>query len=583
MRAKLPVVSIGTQSFEKLREMGSFYVDKTSFIREWWENQDEVTLITRPRRFGKTLNLSMTECFFSNKYAGRSYLFEGLSIWEEEEYQKLQGTLPVISLSFAGVKSGKLQGAKDGIVNAIANAYEAHSYLKNSDILNEDEKRNFDRFGNYCINPSPNRNLEDATVCAGLQTLSKYLEKCYGRKVMILLDEYDTPLQEAYVSGYWGEMVEFIRELFNMTFKTNPFLGRALLTGITRVSKESIFSDLNHLEVVTTTSEKYGTSFGFTEAEVFQSLDERGLSSEKDMVKYWYDGFIFGSARDIYNPWSITKYLDSERYGTYWADTSSNRLVSELIRKGTPELKMQMEGLLEGDCVEVVLEEQVVFDQLYKKKGAIWSLLVASGYLKPVRSQFSPTEGEARYQLKITNFETTRMFRGLISDWFSEDFTPYSDFRKALLLGDLYYMNRYMNEVSKEMFSSFDVGNRPSDAAQPERFYHGFVLGLIVDLADRYRIRSNRESGFGRYDVLMEPRDQKDDGIILEFKVRNPDREKSLEETVGRALEQIREKEYHTELISRGIPRERIRAYGIAFEGKKVLIGQAPKEEKRIY
>lgn len=364
-----------------------------------------------------------------------------------------------------------------------------------------------------------------------------------------------------------------------------------------RESKESIFSDLNHLEVVTTTSEKYCTSFGFTEAEVFRSLEERGLSSEKEMVKYWYDGFIFGSARDIYNPWSITKYLDSERYGIYWADTSSNRFVSELIRKGSPKLKMQMEGLLAGDCVEVVLEEQVVFDQLFKKKGAIWSLLVASGYLKPVSSYFLPTKGETWYQLIITNFETKRMFRSLISDWFSEDFTPYSDFKKALLLGDLYYMNRFMNEVSKEMFSSFDVGNRPSDAMQPERFpsvkaitkgltkpnpsacfYHGFVLGLIVDLSDRYWIRSNRESGFGRYDVIMEPKDQKDDAMILEFKVRNPDREQSLEETVEHALEQIREKEYGTELISKGISREQIRSYGFAFEGKKVLIGQAPKE-----
>ncbi len=440
-------------------------------------------------------------------------MFEGLSIWEEEEYQKLQGTFPVIFVSFAGVKSGKLQGAKDSIVNAIANAYEAHSYLKKSNMLNEDEKREFDRFKNYGTNLSMDRKIPDVAVSAAIQTLSMYLERNFGRKVMILLDEYDTPLQEAYVSGYWREMVAFIRELFNMTFKTNPFLEKALLTGITRVSKESIFSDLNHLEVVTTTSEKYCTSFGFTEA-----------------------------------------------------DTSSNRLVSELIRKGSPKLKMQMEGLLAGDCVEVVLEEQVVFDQLFKKKGAIWSLLVASGYLKPVSSYFLPTKGETWYQLMITNFETKRMFRSLISDWFSEDFTPYSDFKKALLLGDLYYMNRFMNEVSKEMFSSFDVGNRPSDAMQPERFpsvkaitkgltkpnpsacfYHGFVLGLIVDLSDRYWIRSNRESGFGRYDVIMEPKDQKDDAMILEFKVRNPDR-------------------------------EQIRSYGFAFEGKKVLIGQAPKE-----
>lgn len=567
-------ISIGAQSFPYLRENNCFFVDKTGFIKEWWEAGDDVTLITRPRRFGKTLNLSMMNSFFSTNYAGRGDLFEGLSVWKEEEYRKQQGTWPVISLTFASVKANYLQGAKDGIIDAIANAYEAHKYLRDSDVLDEQEKQNYTIFQNYSIDPSPDKKMSESVVAASLRKLSMYLERYHHKKALIFLDEYDTPLQEAYVSGYWDELVCFIRELFNISFKTNEYLYRALLTGITRVSKESIFSDLNNMQVVTTTSEKYCTSFGFTEEEVFAALEQRGLSAERERIKEWYDGFRFGSISDIYNPWSITKYLDSKEYGTYWADTSSNRLVSELIREGTPDLKMQMEDLLEGKALEVVLDEQVIFDQLKKTPGAIWSLLVASGYLKPVSRQYNMELGESTYQLQITNRETLLMFRKMISAWFSADLTSYSDFKKALLIGDLDYMNQFMNEVSKVMFSSFDVGSKPSENTQPERFYHGFVLGLIVDLSEKYHIRSNRESGFGRYDVILEPKQSVDDAVVMEFKVHDADNEKSLEETVQSALRQIADKEYDTELIARGISRARIRHYGFAFKGKKVLIGQ---------
>ncbi len=569
-----PTVSIGTQSFEFIRQENAFYIDKTGFIREWWEGKDAVTLITRPRRFGKTLNMSMLDCFFSSGHAADGCLFEGLSIWEHEKYRMLQGTYPVISLSFAGIKANHFQGAKNGLVRAMAEAYDAHKYLKDSDCLSQEEKYNYDAFRRYSSNPSPDKEIDDQFVTAALNTLSGYLEHYYGKKVLIFLDEYDTPLQEAYVSGYWKELVLFVRELFNLTFKDNRYLERAVLTGITRVGKESIFSDLNNLQVVTTTSDKYTSWFGFTEAEVFAVLERRGLSAEKDNIRFWYDGFTFGSRNDMYNPWSITKYLDLGKYGTYWADTSSNILVSELIRQGTPELKMQMEELLAGRYLETVLDEQIVFDQLNHVRGAIWSLLVAAGYLKPVNCRFDPEQGETIYRLGITNHETMLMFRKMISGWFPEDLTSYRDFQKALLAGDLDYMNQFMNDISTEVFSSFDAGRKASDKAQPERFYHGFVLGLVVDMAGRYYIRSNRQSGLGRYDVIMEPKNRTDHAIVMEFKVFSLDRDRTMEAAVDKALKQLENMKYDTELLARGISREQIRHYGFVFDGQKVLIGE---------
>ncbi len=566
-------VGIGHQDFEQIIKNDIFYIDKTDFIREWWENKDAVTLITRPRRFGKTLNLSMLECFFSTKYAGRKDLFEGLSIWDNEEYRVLQGTYPVIFISFAGVKADNIKDAKNGIINAIASAYEAHKYLKESDVLNKEEKRNFEVLQNYSINLFASKKIAETTITASVRTLSMYLERYYGKKVLILLDEYDTPLQEAYVYGYWDGLVTYIRGLFNLAFKTNPYLNRAIMTGITRVSKESIFSDLNNLEVVTTTSSMYGKAFGFTESEVFAALDREG-AGQREEVKQWYDGFTFGQYKDIYNPWSIINFLKERIVATYWADTSSNKLVSVLVREGTPDLKMQMEDLLAGNCLEEVLDEQVVFDQLRSTRGAVWSLLMASGYLKPVDRHFNYDTGKYLYKLKITNYETKIMFKNMISGWFPESLISYSYFREALIAGDIGYMNQFMNEISEEIFSTFDTGRKPSERTHPERFYHGFVLGLVVDLAGRYHIRSNRESGLGRYDVMMEPVNLEDNAIIIEFKVFSPYKDGTLKKAVEDALRQIEDKKYDTELISRGIPKEKIKHYGFAFDGKRVLIGE---------
>lgn len=560
-------VAIGLQSFEEIRDKDVFYVDKTGFIKEWWKNGDSVTLITRPRRFGKTLNLNMVECFFSNRYAGRADLFEGLSIWEEEECREWQGTYPVIFLSFAKVKTSDYKGMRYAIANIIFEVYQRNRFLLNNDTLSENEKEYFNS-----IKPDMGEEIQADAI----NRLSDFLSRYYEKKVIILLDEYDTPMQEAWLSGYWDEAVSFFRGFFNATFKTNPYMERGLITGITRVSKESIFSDLNNLEVITTTSEKYAAYFGFTEQEVFQALDNTGLSEEKQGVKDWYDGFTFGSVRDIYNPWSITNFISRKgEYDTYWADSSGNGLINSLIRRGSTDIKKKTELLMRGGSFEVELDEQVVFDQLDHDENAIWSLLLATGYLRVEHLERKGRLLYKYYTLKLTNLEIESMFARMIRGWFGgRNRQDYNDFIKALLMDDVDAMNEFMNRIALQSFSSFDIAKGAAADDDPERFYHGFVLGLMVGLEERFVVSSNKESGFGRYDVLLKPVDkEKDNAYIFEFKVHKPGKEKSLEETVANAHAQIKEKRYETELTAEGILPEHIRKYGFAFAGKKCLIG----------
>ena len=557
-------ISLGNTAFASIREANSFYIDKTDFIRQWWESQDVATLITRPRRFGKSLNLNMLECFFSEKYRGEGELFRGLSIWNHEKYREIQGTYPVIFFSFADIKGQTFTSAREAICQVIQDLYAEFGFLKESERLSQEEKDYFS-----LVAPT----MSDAVAAMSLKRLSMCLHSYYGKKVLIFLDEYDTPLQEAYMYGFWDELTGFMRGLFNSTFKTNPYLERALLTGITRVSKESILSDLNNLTVITTTSEQYADCFGFTETEVFDALEKYGMSDRQIEVQTWYDGFSFGNKKDIYNPWSITCFLKEKKLRPYWANTSSNQLVGKLVREGSAQIKMVMEDLLAGKSFQTEIDEEIIFEQLQRKKGAIWSLFLAGGYLKVVKSEFDISSGRYSYELALTNQEVKMLFEDMVEGWFSDETVPYNDFLKAFLAKDLDYMNEYMNRVAEATFSTFDTGRNPSDDTNPERFYHGFVLGLIVELAGKYRVTSNRESGFGRYDVMLEPLEKTKDAFVLEFKVFNPRKEKTLEDTVANALQQINEKDYDCELLSRGIQKENIFHYGFAFEGKKVLIG----------
>ena len=561
-------VSIGNQDFEKMIQRNCFYVDKTSFIKEWWENEDEVTLITRPRRFGKTLNMSMLKFFFSNKYADRGELFEGLEIWEDEKYREIQGTYPVIFFSFAKIKQTTYKETIEKIKKIIFDLYQEYAFIGKWDGLTDKEKENFNNIS---------YDMSDVIAQEAIVDLSNYLSRYYGKKVIILLDEYDTPMQEAYVNGYWEELVAFTRSMFNAVFKSNPYLERAIMTGITRVSKESIFSDLNNLVVVTTTSNQYETAFGFTEEEVFNALDEHGILDKKGEVKKWYDGFTFGDKKDIYNPWSIINLLKFKTFKTYWADSSSNGLINSLVKTGSSYIKTMMEMLLKGETINVPIDEQIVFSELDYSEDAVWSLMLASGYLKVVSAE--PLVGNRRkarrYTLALTNLEIQVMFEDMILRWFSPAKSETNEFIKALITGDIESMNEYMNDVALRTFSSFDTGKHTSEKKAPENFFHGFVLGLMVDQSENYIITSNRESGFGRYDIMLEPKDKqskKYPGIVIEFKVINPRKENSLEETVEAALKQIEEKNYDAELINRGVDKENIHHYGFAFRNKEVLI-----------
>lgn len=561
------LVNIGIQRFDRLIEQERFYIDKTDFIREWWNTGSEVTLITRPRRFGKTLNMSMLECFFSIRYAERSDLFEGLSIWEEEKYRQLQGTFPVIFLSFANVKASTYKEMEFKLTKVIADLYEENRCLMMGDLLSDNERKYYD---NIKIG------MTGELAADAVHSMANFMQRLYKKDVIIILDEYDTPMHEAWLNGYWDQAVEFFREFFNSTFKTNPYLYRGMITGITRISKESIFSDLNNLNVITTTSDEYATAFGFTEEEVFQALDDMGLGAEKQEVKRWYDGFTFGEYTDIYNPWSISSFIAKKgKYDAYWANTSGNGLVNSLIRTGNAELKQTMEALLQGKSFVTELDEQIVYDQLDDDDNAVWSLLLAAGYLKIVNLEYIGIRKTKTYTLTITNMETLGMFENMVKGWFKGSVRiVYNEFIKAMLNDNVRMMNAFMNKVALNTFSFFDSGNKPSEETEPERFYHGFVLGMVVNLADTYKIQSNRESGYGRYDVMLKPFDKGGKAFIFEFKVLNPyEDEKTLKETLANAHSQIEEKQCEAELISEGFAPGQIRKYGFAFQGKTCLIG----------
>lgn len=569
-------VPIGEQDYETLISRRLFYIDKTDFLKKWWNSNDRVTLITRPRRFGKTLTLSMTECFFSNRFEHRMDLFSGLAVANDPGFCSLQGTYPLIRLSFASVKNASQMMRSFAYI--IRDLYAGQQNLLQSERLSESDREQL-RIGAEFT--------ENNDLAPAVHNLCRLMKKHYGKGVIVLLDEYDTPMHEAWLKGNWQETVAFIREFFNYTFKNNSYLERALITGVTRISKNSVFSDLNNLRVVTTRSNRYASFFGFSEKEVFEAIDEqfpgsaRERQAVKDNVKRWYDGFTFGENTDIYNPWSITCFLADRRFEPYWVNTSDNALIGSLLAKGSAGLKQNLEKLVSGESVRIRLQEDLIFERLDYDEDAFWSFLLAAGYLRICKDEGTDTgikySNSVECSVKLTNSEVTGLIKQLIRDWFSREKQGIHEFQKSLLRNDIDGMTHYLNRIALSCFSVFDTA-AGDEGMETERFYHGFVLGLLVELEDQYVIRSNRESGFGRYDLMLLPVEHNsgERAFILEFKVFDARKEKTLVQTAERALQQIQDRKYDEELRQHGIQGEQIFMLGIGFRGKEAeIVGKA--------
>ena len=555
-------VGLGYQNFLDFVCGKRFYVDKTHFIPEWLASDARITLITRPRRFGKSMLLSTVRTFFDPMYADHPEYFEKLRVWKDADSRSLFGTIPVISVSFGSCKGNDFAQAMRGVTLGLYNMYIQHEYLRESPKLSEEEKAEYRRI----VASFSEQRTEYVEI--SIQKLCELLYKHYGKFPIILMDEYDTPLLEAYTDGYWDETINTFRQLFHTTFKENDFFYRAIITGVTRISKNSLFSDLNNLEVDTVTCDAYSDCFGFTEQEVMDAFKCQDIDTIQD-VKAMYDGFTIGRHQAIYNPWSICNYMRQRELIGYWVNTSSNKLVGDIIRRYPVESKYEIERLMAGEKVHKRINEGITFQYLEGDENSLWSLLLAVGYIKAeniVRS----VEG-IECDVSVTNREVMAMFKTEILGMFHNGWSAYGRFAGALLAHKMELMNEYLQTITYTSISYFDVADGPKERT-PENFYHGLVLGLIVSLRDRYRIVSNRESGRGRYDIAMYPLQENTDAFIMEFKVQDRKKETDLEQTAKNALQQIVDKNYEADLLAAGVPAERIYKLGFAFAGKDVLV-----------
>lgn len=555
-------VGLGYQNFLDFVCGKRFYVDKTHFIPEWLASDARITLITRPRRFGKSMLLSTVRTFFDPMYADHPEYFKKLQVWKDKDCRRLFGTIPVISVSFGSCKGNDFAQAMRGVTLGLYNMYIQHEYLRESPKLSEEEKAEYRRI----VASFSEQRTEYVEI--SIQKLCELLYKHYGKFPIILMDEYDTPLLEAYTDGYWDETINTFRQLFHTTFKENDFFYRAIITGVTRISKNSLFSDLNNLEVDTVTCDAYSDCFGFTEQEVMDAFKCQDIDTIQD-VKAMYDGFTIGRHQDIYNPWSICNYMRQRELIGYWVNTSSNKLVGDIIRRYPVESKYEIERLMAGEKVHKRINEGITFQYLEGDENSLWSLLLAVGYIKAeniVRS----VEG-IECDVSVTNREVMAMFKTEILGMFHNGWSAYGRFAESLLAHKMELMNEYLQTITYTSISYFDVADGPKERT-PENFYHGLVLGLIVSLRDRYRIVSNRESGRGRYDIAMYPLQENTDAFIMEFKVQDRKKETDLEQTAKNALQQIVDKNYEADLLAAGVPEERIYKLGFAFAGKDVLV-----------
>ncbi len=551
---------IGYDNFGKILEKKLYFVDKSLLIQEIIDNKEaEVIVITRPRRFGKTLNLSMLQYFFSAEAYGckTQGLFDGLKIAAlGEEYMQHQGGYPVIFITLKDVRNHSFTHARKQLGHLLAELYGEYPYLLHSPHLEAAEKQFFKTVVEITDDSSV---LEKA-----LRYLIHYLFKHHGVKVWLFIDEYDTPLQSAFLHGYYEEMIDLIRGLFGAALKTNPYLEKAVITGILRIAKESLFSGLNNVKVYTLLQSKYGQYFGFTEPEITDLLTKANLAEQADSIRHWYNGYLAGDTV-IYNPWSIANCMnDNGLLRPYWVNTSSNDLIKHLLARGDESLKENLALLIAGQPIEALIDENISFGDLEKDNNALWSLLLSSGYLKAI--QCEPFKARMQCRLMPPNYEVKILYEGIMQGWFSEALghNKYQSFLKSLTRGDVEEFTLRLQDCLQNTLSLFDVTGH-----QPEKFYHGFVLGMTVSLELTHEVQSNKESGFGRYDVMLIPKDPSQLGIVMEFKTVS-DEKVVLSQAAEQALQQVIDRGYAQTLRSKGI--ERILQLGLAFHHKTVAV-----------
>ncbi|RQN01310.1 AAA family ATPase [Clostridium butyricum] len=552
-------IQVGTSNFKELIEENHFFVDKSLLIKEFVQNGAKVILTPRPRRFGKTLNMSMIKHFFDieNKEENKN-LFKGLKIENEKEIMKMQGRYPVIFLSFKDQKHFNFNNLEESISILISHLFRDYEYLLDSEKLSELDKKELKRYM-----------AKEASVIeysGGLNVLMKFMYKHYNEKIIVLIDEYDVPLQEAFIRGYYEEALVLVRNILTAGLKDNVYLEKALVTGILRVAKESIFSGLNNLEVNTILGLNFNDKFGFEEEEVKDLLQYYDLECKMDEVKNWYNGYMFGG-KVIYNPWSVLNYIKNNEQGfmPYWINSSGNELIKRLLSRGTKETKECLEELIKGNAITKIVDDHIVMKDVDEDEENIWSFLTMSGYLKPIKQEL--IRGKIKCDLKIPNEEVHIFYENLIEKWFKESLTSqnYNTMLKALITKDIETFDEIFTEFIMRNMSYFDVSGK-----EPEKVYHAFVLGMIVSLNNEYEVKSNKESGYGRYDVMLIPRDASNLGIIIEFKRIKETNSKTIKTGIEEALKQIEENKYEAELIDRGVGD--ILKLAIVFKGKKVKI-----------
>ena len=554
-------IQIGTSDFKELIEENNYFVDKSLLIKEFLENGAKIILTPRPRRFGKTLNLSMLRYFFDVRTkVDTKELFKDLKIENEKEIMKLQGEYPVIFVSFKGVKYNNFENAMSAIEMLMSEVYKEYRYLMESEIFKEDEKRDFNKI--------INREADVVLLTISIKNLTNYLYKYYNKKVILLIDEYDVPIQESYMRDYYDKMMSLIRNMLSDALKDNIYLEKAMITGILRVAKESIFSGLNNLEVNTLLRYRFNDKFGFTEEEVKELSNYYNANDEFESIKQWYNGYIFGG-EIIYNPWSVLNYLKNRREGfmPYWINSSSNDLIKKLLLKGDTNMKLELEELIAGNSISKAIDDSIVMSEVEDSNENIWSFLLMCGYLKAIKTE--NIEGILNCELKIPNKEVLIFYNNLIEKWFKESMTnqKYELMLKTLITGDIEIFAGLFKQFVINNISYFDVSGK-----EPERVYHAFVLGMLISLSKNYEVKSNKESGYGRYDVMIIPKDISKIGIIIEFKKIDDFLSDTIEEGTAKALKQIEDKKYETELLEKGI--KDIVKLAIVFKGKEVKVTQ---------